>query len=170
MNIASLDEQYAGATLPGLIQHQIKAMSVLTTSLASIATRTTSPRAPSMFQIALPILGVSKSAVAEAFYCGKLGFRRAYAYRPDPERSDPCWLGVVRDGAHLVLSSFGGDGPPGSRNVQIYVEDAAALRRELREAGVEGLDDLVEQTWGNLEFHLVDPDGNRINIAQDRSG
>ena len=24
---------------------------------------------------------------------------RAYAYRPNPEKLDPCWLGVIRDGA-----------------------------------------------------------------------
>jgi catechol 2,3-dioxygenase-like lactoylglutathione lyase family enzyme len=122
-----------------------------------------------VFKIALPILGVSSSAAAEAFYCGKLGFRREYAYRPDPERPDPCWLGVVRDGAHLVLSSFAGDGPPGSRGVQIYVEDAAAIQREFRDAGVAGLEELMDQTWGNLEFNLADPDGNRIIVAQDKS-
>ena len=85
-----------------------------------------------MFQIALPILGVAKSAVAEDFYCGKLGFRRAYVHRPNPEKADPCWMGVVRDGAHLVLSSFEGDGPPGSRGAQIYIEDAAGVQGEFR--------------------------------------
>jgi catechol 2,3-dioxygenase-like lactoylglutathione lyase family enzyme len=121
-----------------------------------------------VFKIALPILGVSNSAVAEAFYCGQLGFRREYAYRPDPEQPDPCWLGVVREGAHLVLSSFAADGPPGSRGVQIYVEDAAALQHEFRVAGVAGLEELMDQTWGNLEFNFADPDGNQIIIAQDK--
>lgn len=78
-----------------------------------------------MFLTALPILGVSSSAAAEAFYCGKLGFRRAYVHRPDSSKLDPCWMGVIRDGAHLVLSSFAGDGPPGSRDTQIMIEDAA---------------------------------------------
>jgi len=121
-----------------------------------------------MFKIALPILGISNSASAEKFYCGQLGFRRKYAYRPDPAKLDPCWLGVVRDGAHLVLSSFDGDGPPGGRNLQIYVEDAAAVRREFQEAGVPGVSELFDQTWGNLEFSLVDPDGNRLGFAQDK--
>ncbi len=123
-----------------------------------------------MFKIALPILGVSKSEVAEAFYCEKLGFRRAYTYRPDPTRSDPCWLGVVRDGAHVVLSSFDGDGPPGTRGVQIYVQDVAAVRREFQGAGVGELEDVMDQPYGNLEFNLLDPDGNQITIAQDKEG
>lgn len=120
-----------------------------------------------MFKIALPILGISNSTNAEKFYCGQLGFRRKYVYRPDPAKLDPCWMGVVRDGAHLVLSSFDGDGPPGSRNVQIYVDDAAALRREFLEAGVRDVGELFDQTWGNREFGLVDPDGNRLGFAQD---
>jgi catechol 2,3-dioxygenase-like lactoylglutathione lyase family enzyme len=123
-----------------------------------------------MFKIALPILGISNSVITERFYCGQLGFKRKYAYRPNPSKQDPCWLGVVRDGAHLVLSSFQGDGPAGSRNVQIYVEDAAVVRREFLEAGVTGVGEILDQTWGNLEFGLVDPDGNRLNFAQEKDG
>jgi catechol 2,3-dioxygenase-like lactoylglutathione lyase family enzyme len=120
-----------------------------------------------VFKIALPILYVSSSVAAERFYCDKLGFHVIYAYRPDPARSDPCWLGVLRDGAHIVLSSFEANGPPG-RVVQIYVEDVAAIHREYRAAGVPVPDEILDQDWGNLEFSFVDPDGNRIEIAQDK--
>jgi len=78
-------------------------------------------------------------------------------------------MGVVRDGAHLVLSSFESDGPPGSRGVQIYVDDVASLQREYRDAGVAGPEEIMDQTWGNLEFNLVDPDGNQITIAQGKA-
>ena len=122
-----------------------------------------------MFRIALPILGVTSSATAEQFYCGQLGFRRKYAYRPDPAQLDPCWLGVIRDGAHIVLSSFEGDGPPGARGIQIYVDDAAALRREFEAAGVPNIGKLWDQSWGNLEFSVKDPDGNGICFAQDKN-
>ena len=50
-----------------------------------------------MFKVALPILGVSSSEASEKFYCGKLGFRRVYAWRPHPTKLDPCYMGVVRD-------------------------------------------------------------------------
>jgi catechol 2,3-dioxygenase-like lactoylglutathione lyase family enzyme len=121
-----------------------------------------------VFKIAIPILGVSSSLAAEQFYVGKLGFRRAYAYRPAPEQSDPCYLGVIRDGAHIVLSSFESDGPPGARNVQIYVDDILQVRDEFRAAGVELQGDVLDQTWGNVEINLKDPDGNRIVVAQDK--
>jgi len=101
-----------------------------------------------MFKIALPILGVTSSVVAEKFYCEKLGFRRAYAYRPNPQELDPCWLGVIRDGAHLVLSSFAGDGPPGTRNVQLLVDDVAALQQEFTKAGVDCGGEIQDQSWG----------------------
>jgi catechol 2,3-dioxygenase-like lactoylglutathione lyase family enzyme len=89
-----------------------------------------------MLKAALPILGVSDSVAAESFYCAKLGFRRAYVHRPDAGKADPCWMGVVRDGAHLVLSAFG--------------------------------DELMDQSWGHLEFNVSDPDGNLLDFAQDK--
>lgn len=122
-----------------------------------------------MFKLAVPILGVARSVDAEAFYCNKLGFRRAYAYRPNPERVDPGYVGVVRDGAHIALSSFPGDGPPGESKVQIYVDDIASVRDELVAAGVDVGTHVLDQDWGNLEINVVDPDGNRIVIAQGKS-
>src|SRR5688572_16046824 len=85
------------------------------------------PREISMFKLVVPILGVARSVDSEAFY-NKLGFRRAYAYRPSKEKPDPGYLGVVRDGAHIALSSFPGDGPPGESKIQIYVDDIVSVR------------------------------------------
>ena len=120
-----------------------------------------------MFQIALPILGVSDSAASEAFYCEKLGFKRRYFHRPNAESLDPCWMGVARGNVHLVLSSFGGDGPPGSQGTQIYLEDAAKVRDEFIQAGIDCGEELVATSWGHLEFNVTDPDGNTLNFAQD---
>jgi catechol 2,3-dioxygenase-like lactoylglutathione lyase family enzyme len=120
----------------------------------------------SMFKLAVPILGVSKSEQAEAFYCDKLGFRRKFAYRRAPDKADPCYMGIVRDAAHLVISSFEPDGPPGSRTVQIFVEDVAVLRDEFISAGVGSVSEILDQEWGNLEMVVTDPDGNRIGLSQ----
>ena len=123
-----------------------------------------------MFKIAIPVLPVKSSERAESFYGEKLGFKRAYVYRPDSKSADPAWLGMVRDGAHVVLSSFHPDGPPGSASVQFYVEDLVALQKQLAAVGVDlGDAQVFDQDWGNLEFNLEDPDGNRINIAQDKN-
>jgi len=35
-----------------------------------------------MLKLAIPVFHVSRSAAAEAFYCGKLGFTWQFAYRP----------------------------------------------------------------------------------------
>lgn len=121
-----------------------------------------------MFKEAIPILGVASSEIAEEFYCERLGFRRLYAYRPKPAKPDPCYMGVGRDAVHIVVSSFEGDGPPGSRNVQIYVEDATAIYEEFKQAGVS-VGEIFDQTWGNIDFSFADPDGNSIIIAQHKA-
>lgn len=43
-----------------------------------------------MLKLAIPVLHVSRSAAAEAFYCDKLGFKREFAYRPAENQDDPC--------------------------------------------------------------------------------
>lgn len=123
-----------------------------------------------MFRIAIPILGVESSVRAEAFYTKVLGFEKVYAYRPDPERADPCYLGLQRDQAHVVVSSFAGDGPPGARGTQIYVDDVKAVHAELTAKGLVIEGGIFDQDYGNLEFGIDDPDGNGIVFSQDKNG
>lgn len=62
------------------------------------------------------------------------------------------------------------NGHPGkrrSRGTQILFDDAAAVQREFREAGV-ACSDLVNESWGHVEFNVIDPDGNLLNLAQDK--
>ncbi|HEY0707528.1 MAG TPA: VOC family protein, partial [Polyangia bacterium] len=115
-----------------------------------------------MLRIANPILHVSNSAAAEVFYCGKLGFRTKFAYRPDPTKSDPCYLGVVRDGAHLHLSSFSGDGALAGSHVQILVDDVDSLLAEYGAQDLPSLAGPMDQSWGNREIVVRDPDGNKL--------
>ena len=78
-----------------------------------------------VFKEAVPILGtVSSSEAAEEFLLRKTRVSSCtlYAWRPHPTKRDPCYMGVVRDSAHIVVSSFPGDGPPGTR-------DGSDLRR-----------------------------------------
>src|SRR5438067_11433695 len=64
------------------------------------------PASNVMITSAIPVIAVSDSARSEDYYCRVLGFQRMFAYRPDPSKSDPCYLGVARDGVWLHLPSF----------------------------------------------------------------
>src|SRR5690606_20605432 len=88
-----------------------------------------------VLRLAIPVLHVRHAAAAEACYCGRLGFERAYAYRPFEGQDDPCNMGLARDGVWLHLSSFPGDGVPGGV-VNLYVDDVDALYAELQSKGV----------------------------------
>lgn len=113
----------------------------------------------------IPVLHVSDSHAAEEFYCGRLGFSRAFVYRPDKSRADPCYMGVARDGAQLHLSSFSGDGVPGSA-VYVMVQNVDALHAELVAKGVSIDTPPIDQTWGMRELFVRDADRNRLQFGQ----
>jgi catechol 2,3-dioxygenase-like lactoylglutathione lyase family enzyme len=118
-----------------------------------------------MFKLSVPVLHVSSSAAAEAFYCGRLGFSRQFAYRPHADRPDPCYLGISRDEAWLHLSSFSGDGVPGNA-AYIAVDDVDALHAELTAQAVAIELPPTDQTWGNREMYVRDPDGNSLRFVR----
>ena len=121
-----------------------------------------------MLKLAIPVLHVSSSAASEAFYWSRLGFRRTFAYRVDESRPDPCYLGLDRNGVQLHLSSFSGDGVPGGV-VYVLVEDVDALHAELLSQGVVIELEPTDQTWGNREMYVRDPDGNALRFIQPRN-
>jgi uncharacterized glyoxalase superfamily protein PhnB len=100
-----------------------------------------------MLRLAIPVLHVSNSAMAEDFYCRQLGFRRNFAHRSDETKKDPCYMALTRDGLWLHVSSFSGDGVPGVV-VNFVVDDVDALHAELVGKGVSIDTGPVDQTWG----------------------
>ncbi len=120
-----------------------------------------------MFKFAVPVLHVSSSKAAEAFYCDQLGFQWRFAYRVDDTRVDPCYMGISRDGVWIHLSSFSGDGVSGGV-VYLAVDDVDALHRELVSKGVPIDMEPVDQTWGNREMYVKDFDRNSIRFVQER--
>lgn len=120
-----------------------------------------------MFRLAIPVLHVSSAAAAEDFYCTRLGFQRRFAYRVDEAKSDPCYLGLTRDGASLHLSSFSGDGVSGGV-VYLLVDNVDALHAELVAKKVRIDLKPTDQTWGNREMYVTDPDGNSIRFVRER--
>jgi len=117
-----------------------------------------------LLKLAIPVLHVSSSAAAEEFYCNRLGFRREFAYRPDAARTDPCYIGLSRDDAWLHVSSFSGDAVPGGV-VFLLVDDVDALHQELLSRGVRIDLPPTDQTWGNREMYVRDPDNNSIRFT-----
>ena len=118
-----------------------------------------------MLQLAIPLLHVSRSAEAEKFYCGPLGFRLEFATRADGSRSDPAYLGVSRDGVWLHLSSFPGDGVSGGV-ANFVVDDVDALHAELAGRSVPIALAPTDQTWGNREMYVRDADGNTLRFLR----
>ncbi len=118
-----------------------------------------------MLRQAIPVLHVSNSTVAEHFYCEGLGFQQRFAYRPHHPDADPCYMGLVRDGVVLHISSFLGDGVPGGVATFI-VEDLDALHVEFVTHGIPIDLEPTDQSWGNREMYVNDADGNSIRFVQ----
>ena len=122
-----------------------------------------------MLRRAIPVLHVKSSIAAEQYYSTGLGFRRRFAYRPDEPKSDPCYMGLERDGVVFHISSFIGDGVAGGVATFI-VDDLDALHAELRERSVAIDLEPTNQSWDNREMYVRDPDGNSIRFVQARDG
>lgn len=118
-----------------------------------------------MFTRAIPVLHVSSSIVAEQFFCASLGFQRRFAYRPNEPDTDPCYMGLERDGVIFHVSSFPGDGVAGGVATFI-VDDLDALHREFVARRVPIELEPTDQSWDNREMYLQDPDGNSIRFVQ----
>ncbi len=113
---------------------------------------------------AIPVIAVSDSVRAEAYYCRVLGFRKLFAYRPDSTRPDPCYLGVARDGVSLHLESFK-PARAGMTGAFLWVADVDRLFDEISARGAITQLPPTNQTWGNRETHIRDPDGNVLCFA-----
>jgi uncharacterized glyoxalase superfamily protein PhnB len=75
----------------------------------------------------------------------------------------------VRGRAALHVSSFPGDGVAGAV-VVLIVERVDPLHEELSARGVAIELAPTDQSWGNREMYLRDPDGNRLRFVQPGAG
>ena len=114
--------------------------------------------------VAIPVLRVSNSSVAEEFYCHRLGFRLEFVHRADENKADPCYMGITRDGAWLHISSFPGDGVFGGV-AYILVKDVDALHAEFLTMSIRIAVGPTDQTWGSREMYIRDADRNCIRFA-----
>ena len=117
-----------------------------------------------MLKTAVPEIHVSSSRQAKEFYSTKLGFECVASWRPDETKDDPCYMGFVRDGVRLNVTSFK-DGVLGAC-VYVYVDDVDALHAEFTEKDIQKLGPVVDQSWGTREFGVMDSDQNKIRFGQ----
>jgi uncharacterized glyoxalase superfamily protein PhnB len=118
-----------------------------------------------MLKFAIPLFHVSDSAAATDFYCNRLGFHLEFAHRGDESKSDPCYIGLSRDGVWLHLSSFSGDGVVGGV-VNLLTDDVDAIHAEFVANGVAIALAPVDQTWGTREMYVKDADGNSLRFQR----
>ena len=121
-----------------------------------------------MIKVAIPILHISDPALAERFYCGELGFEKTFTYQPFGE-TGPCYFGIVRDGVSIHLSSFPADGVAGNA-VSLKVDNLDKLFEEYNTKHIRINLPPTDQSWGNREMYINDPDNNSIRFIQWNSG
>ena len=114
-----------------------------------------------MLQKIMPELPCDDVDAAVAHYRDVLGFSVNYAQHD---------IGVMDRDRVRVLLIARTDRHRGIGSCYIYVHDADRLHAELTVAGAKVLDSPVSQPWGLREFHVEDPEGNRITFGQPFEG
>ncbi len=117
-----------------------------------------------MIKSAIPVIAITDSRKAEDYYCRVLGFQLRFAYRPDPARNDPAYLGVARDGVALHLQSFKPE-RAGHTDAFLWVDDVDVLFTEFTARDAIVHMPPTDQTWNNRELGIRDPDGNVLVFA-----
>ena len=119
----------------------------------------------------VPILFVRDVVRAAAFYTEKLGFQCDFLHG-----NPPFYGAVSRNGVCLHLrfvhqTSFAemSEREDSLILASVEVTDVKALFAEYEARGVEFPQRLTIQAWGGLDFHVRDPDGNRISFVEYRS-
>ena len=87
-----------------------------------------------------------------------------FAYRPDPSKCDPCYLGVARDGVWLHLQSFKRE-RAGMTDAFLWVADVDLLHDEFAARCAVVQLPPTNQTSGTRETGIRDPDGNVLVFA-----
>ena len=95
-----------------------------------------------------------------AFYTGKLGFTETYV------DSDGGWVKLERGGMEIGLAE--GEPQEDSGVAHVDVQDVKAVAEKLRNEGVEV--GVVFELHGKVRLlDVYDPDGNRLQFAQELS-
>ena len=113
----------------------------------------------------IPIVKVKDIGRALDFYTKVLGFEILWGYPNIQDRKNPSYFGLKFNDAEFHVSSFAGDGAFGTA-IYVPVIDVDALYENLKKNGLKAADfGPVDQTWGQREIYITDPDNNCLRIG-----
>jgi lactoylglutathione lyase len=117
-----------------------------------------------VFDEMFPILTTPDLERSLRFYRDLLGASVDYQFPPSGE---PVYVGLELGRSHLGIGRQDEPGDLANDRVTlwIYTDDCDAGLDRLRTAGIEILQEPVDQPWGERMATVADPDGNRIIIA-----
>lgn len=107
----------------------------------------------------IPVLRVEDAARAVEWYA-RLGFVKEWEHQFEP--NFPYFVSIARGNVRIYLSEHLGDAVPGTL-IHLYVADIDAVSEEF---GIP----VDEEGLAGRECDIEDLDGNRLRIAQRRSG
>ena len=106
---------------------------------------------------------IESAEAAEAFYCGRLGFAKDWAWQHEP--GFPTFISVSREGHTLYLTEHPECVAGGL--TYLYVDEVDAWAATVEHGGVQPDFGPIDQPWGLRELQIRDPDGNTIRVVQD---
>lgn len=124
-----------------------------------------------MFTEVFPIITTRELGRALGFYRDLLDGVVSYEF-PGPD-GEPGYVGMEIGGSHLGIGRDpNAREPHGARSISlwVYARDCDAAIERLRAAGVEIIEEPVDQPWGERVARVRDPDGNEVIIGSRASG
>jgi uncharacterized glyoxalase superfamily protein PhnB len=115
-------------------------------------------------QTVIPQLRITKAETSLAFYVDGLGFKVDWTHQFEP--GFPLFMQLTREGQTLFLTEHTGDCEVGGA-VYFIVPDARACFADFVRRGATVGEPPADMPWGNCEFLLRDPDGNRLRFSSD---
>jgi lactoylglutathione lyase len=116
-----------------------------------------------------PILRVFDVETSLAFYTRLLGFNGEAGLPGEDDK--PIYAEAYLGEAQIIFSQRANGRRFGEGGIELYVEmpedlDFDHLYSRLWENGVFVVEDMREEVWGDRVFTILDPDCNRVVVAQ----
>lgn len=171
------DVEALNTPLPLTVAQEIVAVEAGFGNWAELKSSATDIKGPSRsidgeprFLGAVPILFVRDVGAAATFYSEKLGFRIDFLHGKPPfygsvSRGHSCLhLRFVHEPNFAALATR----EKSLILATLEVQNVKMLFEEFERGGVEFAQRLVRQTWGGIDFHVRDTDGNVISFVEYR--